>query len=559
MTKYVLLSDPTLCYSYRNFPLLDFLPCAPSNTMPRAIYDFLKGEYIEPLPSGRMKYAPYALRKLEAALLQRNTEAQVAVAHQNFLDRFITEDTEIIAVSTMDPLGTGPLTTSYSVLFGSSYYPWVRKEWESFMVRLENARKRSRAKLVVGGPGVWEFTLFPEELERFSIDYAYQGECEDVICDLFEQIHDGSLDRNMFAEGYTSFDGEFRREFRSHQHFVSRRPGRKSYPSVDEIPAIHGPAAKGIVEIMRGCGIGCDFCEVTLRPLRYYPIDRIVKETEVNVRQGGFSNAWLQTDEIFAFRHGRMYEPNQDALLELFSSIMSVPGVKATNPTHGRISIPAGYPELISRLSEIGRAGPDNWIGVQVGIETGSERLAAIHMPNKTLPLKIGADGSWQDIVWWGVHNFNRYYWRPAFTCQVGQREETDEDNWETVELINRLSSSQVDGRPFEFTVTPMQNVPLGHIKSRDFHNVGLSKSQLAVYYASYRHLAKMAMRNSAKAGTGGFLTRAGTGLLIPFGGWLMLKGIERMCRKMGLDVEKVKRHGIALERRSRSTLPSRI
>jgi radical SAM superfamily enzyme YgiQ (UPF0313 family) len=559
MTRYVLLSDPTLCYDYRNFPLLDFLPCAPSDTIPRAIYDFLKGDYIEPLPDGRMKYAPYAIRKVEAALLQKNSENEVAVAHQDFLDRFIRDDTEVIAVTTMDPLGTGPLTTSYSVLFGSSYYPWVRKEWESFMARVKIARKRSRAKLVVGGPGVWEFTLFPEELERFAIDYAYQGECEDVVCDLFEQIHEDSIDRSVFAEGYTSFDSKFRREFRSNQRFISRKPGRKLYPSVDEMPPIRSPAAKGLVEIMRGCGIGCDFCEVTLRPIRYYPISRILQEIRVNAVQGGFGNAWLQTDEFFAFRHGRMFEPNQEALVELFSSVMSVPGIAATNPTHGRISIPAGYPELIRKLSEIGRAGPDNWIGVQVGIETGSERLAAIHMPNKTLPLIVGRDGSWQDIVWWGVHNLNRYYWRPAFTCQVGQGEETDEDNWETVELINRLSSSQVDGRPFEFTVTPMQNVPLGHIKSRDFRNVGLSKSQLAVYYASYRHLAKMAMRNSARSGSGSFLARAGTALLIPFGGWVMLKGIERMCKRMGLDVETVKRHGTALENSSRRSVPSRI
>ena len=49
---------------------------------------------------------------------------------------------------------------------------------------------------------------------------------------------------------------------------------------------------------------------------------------------------------------------------------------------------------------------------------------------------------------------------------QVGQKGETDEDNWDTVALINRLSNSYVDGRPFEFTVTPMLNVPLGRIKS---------------------------------------------------------------------------------------------
>ena len=126
-------------------------------------------------------------------------------------------------------------------------------------------------------------------------------------------------------------------------------------------------------------------------------------------------------------------------------------------------------------MSEVMKAGPNNWIGLQVGVETGSDRLAKIHMPNKTLPLKIGPDGTWPDIVWQGTYVMNKYYWRPAFTVQVGQDSETDEDNWDTVALINRMSNSEVDGKPFEFTMIPMQNVPLGLIKNREFAKIELS------------------------------------------------------------------------------------
>ncbi|MBX8632426.1 MAG: B12-binding domain-containing radical SAM protein [Thermoplasmata archaeon YP2-bin.285] len=545
MTKYVLVSDATLSYDFRNFPLLDFLPCAPSNVLPEVFYDYLKGSFSPALPDGRVKYAPYSVRKLEAALLSRNRREDVAVAHEDHLENFIRDDTEIIGVSTMDPLGTGPLTVSYMILFESTGYPWVRREWYRLMSRINAVRKGKKAKLVVGGPGVWEFTLFPEELERCGIDYAFQGESDDVVCDLFEQISQGVLDSRMFYTGYMSFDDHFHRQYRDNPRFITRKPGAKNYPSLDEIPDIVEPTMKSMTEIMRGCGIGCDFCEVTLRPSRYYPIDKIIREVNVNVKKGGYNNAWLHTDEIFAYKHGRLFEPNEEALTELFSSIMAVPGVEKTNPTHGRISIPAAYPDLIKKLSTIMKADESNWIGVQVGVETGSERLAKIHMPNKTLPLRIGSDGSWQDIVWWGVHNFNRYYWRPAFTCQVGQNEETDEDNWETVELINRLSNSMVDHRPFEFTITPMQNVPLGLIKSREFSQIEMNESQLAVYYASYRHLAKMAARDSAPASQGNILARIGTSSMISIGGWIMLRGIEHICKKRGLDIDKVKRFGL--------------
>ncbi len=139
--------------------------------------------------------------------------------------------------------------------------------------------------------------------------------------------------------------------------------------------------------------MGCDFCEVTLRPLRYYPLEKIVEEIKVNLRGGGNTNAWLHSDEIFGYKHGPpMFEPNEEALLELFQTVLSVPGVTSSNPpTHGRISIPAGYPEMMAKLSKVLRAGPPrNWIGVQTGgVETGSEELAKKHMPNKTLPLRI--------------------------------------------------------------------------------------------------------------------------------------------------------------------------
>ncbi|MEM3851721.1 MAG: radical SAM protein [Methanomassiliicoccales archaeon] len=544
MTRFVLVSDSTLSYDYRNFPLLDFMPCAPSNVLPGIFYSFLKGQHAPALPDGRVKYAPYSLRKLEAALLSKFKRNEVVVAHEDHLQNFIKDDTEVIGVSTMDPLGTAPLTMSYMILFDSTSMPWVRREWHALMSKINTARRGKKAKLIVGGPGVWEFTLFPDVLASDAIDYAVQGECDDIATEIFEEIGSGNIDKSLFFEGYMSFDENFHRTYVPHDRFLTRKPGVQTFPTLDEIPDIVEPSMKGMIEVMRGCGVGCDFCEVTLRPSRYYSNEKIRKEIEVNVK-GGWDNAWLHSDEIFAYKHGRMFEPNEEALVDLFTSIMKIPGVKSANPTHGRISIPAAFPDLIRKLSDIMHAGPSNWIGVQVGVETGSERLAKIHMPNKTLPLRIGTDGGWQDIVWWGVHNFNRYYWRPAFTVQVGQREETPEDNWDTVEMINRMSNSYVDGRPFEFTITPMQNVPLGLIKSRAFSSLHLDESQLAVYYAAYRHLAKMAARDSAAVSSGSLLGRAGTTSLIAFGGWAMLKGVERICRKRGLDVDKARRHGL--------------
>ncbi len=548
MARFVLVSDTSLTAPFRNFPLLQFLPSAP-NSVPASIYYFLKGKPFPTLPNGEAKYAPYAVRKLEAALLKRFRREDVVVAHQDYVEKFITDDTEVIGVSTMDPLGLGPLTMSYNVLLGLKGKPWVQIEWETLIERINRARKGKKAKLLVGGPGVWDFTVRPEELEKEGIDYAFQGEADDIAPDLFEQVASGTFDSNEFFNGYLFIDDNFRRAFVPHSKFLVRKQIYRTAPPIEEIPEIVRPSIMGLTEVMRGCGIGCDFCEVTLRPLRYYPVEKIRKEIEVNVA-GGISNAWLHSDEIFGYKHlNARFEPNEDALVELFQTVMSIPGVTRTNPTHARISIPAAYPELIEKLSRIIKAGPDNWIGVQVGVETGSDRLAKRHMPNKTLPLRIGPDGTWKEIVWQGTRNFNKYWWRPAFTVQVGQSEETDEDNWDTVALINLLSNSYVDGRPFEFTVTPMQNVPMGLIKSRGFTNLQLTESQLAVYYASYRHLAKMALRDArVESKRNNPIARLGVFTTITFGGLLVLKLIERFAKKSHVDIDKAKRYGLSSE-----------
>ncbi|MEM0139425.1 MAG: radical SAM protein [Ferroplasma sp.] len=543
MTKYVLVSDLTLSYDYRNFPLLDFLPCAPGNKIPGRVYRFLRGPSPEALPDGQAKYAPYAIRKIEAALLRDNPRKDVVVAHMDYLSKFITDDTEIIGVSTMDPLGIGPTTMSYAALFGGTLDSWVRREWDILMERINQIRKGKKAKLVIGGPGVWEFTVLRDEIDKYNFDYVVSGEIDDIASELFRGIEHDDLDKNMFKRGYNSYDDQFRRIVKNDDLFIGRGTGIRAYPALEDIPEIVNPSEKGMVEVMRGCGVGCDFCEVTLRPLRYYPIEKIKHEIEINVK-GGNDHAWLHSDEIFEYKHEKMFTPNEDELVNLMQTVMSIKGVTGSNPTHGRISIPAAFPELIKKLSEILKAGPDNWIGIQTGVETGSDSLALRHMPNKTMPLRIGPDGSFRDIVWEGVQNETKYYWRSAFTIQVGQQDETVEDNWDSIAMINQLSHSYVDKRPFEFTVTPLVNVPLGRIKSRNL-NTMLTTDQLAVYYASYRHLAKMAARDGFSNTRGNVFSRIGTGSILSVGGELMLKVVEKIAKKNGVDIEKVKRWGI--------------
>jgi radical SAM superfamily enzyme YgiQ (UPF0313 family) len=536
-------------YGYRDFPLLDFLPCAPVSKIPAPIFNFLKGPPYPMLSDGQPLHTTYAVRKMEASLLRKNKREDIYVAQNESIESAIKDDTEVIGVSTMDPLGLGPTTMSYYVLFGGDPYAWVRREWEALIRKINAARKGKKAKLLVGGPGVLEFFQMRDELDKEGIDYAFSGEADDIFPELFEQVANDSIDPKLFYKGYTEYDEKFARKYKTDEKILSRGLTGKLYPKLEEIPTIVNPAIKGMIEVMRGCGVGCDFCEVTLRPLRYYTPEMIRAEIEVNLKIGGNPHVWLHSDDIWGYKHDNFFRPNEEELIGMFQNVMDIPGVKDTNPTHGRISIPSGYPELMEKLSKVIKAGPDNWIGIQTGLETGSETLAKKHMPNKTMPLKIGVDGSWEEIVWQGVFNETKYYWRSAFTLQVGQPGETEQDLWDTVAMINRLSNSVIDdGRPFEFTVTPLQNVPMGRITSKKFDSDLLNEAELAVYYASYRHLAKMAARRKSE-GAGNMVVRAGTGAIIYVGGYLMMKVVEDVARKKGVNISKVKGYGLEQRR----------
>ena len=541
MAKFVLVSDPTLLYDYHNFPLLDYLPSAPRGILPGYVYGLLRGAMV-PSIGGRATLAPYSLRKIEAALLKTHTPEDVAVASPASVGDFIGEETEVIGVTTMDPLGLGPLTMSFEALLGWRSPPYAQVEFEGLVRRIDHCRKTrgGSAKILLGGPGVWELAACKQEMNALGIDFAFEGEADDIASEIFEYVaasETPELDVRALCDGV----GDDRQ---GGERFISRGAFSRRSPEIDEIPDIVGPSTKSIVEAMRGCGIGCDFCEATRRPLRYYPPEKVRREIEVNVRAGS-SHVWLHSDEIFAYEHEKNFVPNAPAIEELFTMVMETKGIEHANPTHARISIPAAYPELIGRLSRILRAGPSHQIGVQVGIETGSERLARRHMRNKTLPLRVGPDGSWSEIALQGTASLNKNYWTPAFTVQVGQPEETPEDSWDTVALINRMGSFEVNGRPLDFSVTPMQNIIVGEVRLPDASPPRLDRSQLAVYYTCYRHLAKLATRKGVHSGGGNTLSRLRTGALITLGSELMLHAISTLCRKDGLDLDKVSRYGL--------------
>lgn len=377
--------------------------------------------------NGVAVFAPYGLRKIEAALIENGfDESSIVVVHPSNLNKFVGPKTKVIGISTMDPTGMGYVSQTYSSLLGGGE-PLTSIEFRNLMN--QECIRRYKPKIIVGGSGAWQ--LERKKLRKaFGIDCVLIGEGEHVAPELFRKAINGEeLPPVVYGELL--------------QH--------------EEIPTIKHASIYGCVEISRGCGRGCQFCTPTMRRRRDFPLDHIMKEVEVNVREGS-NMIVLGTEDIFLYgaKSGK-FIPDKESVLNLVKKIASYPQIKAIQPAHMSLAPVVCDPSLVSELSEIliehncyGFRGKPI-VTAETGIETGSTRLIEKYMKGKPLPFK---PKEWRDVVCQAFGILNDNDWYPLATMIVGLPEETESDVLETLELIDDL-------RAYKSFLVPLLFVPL--------------------------------------------------------------------------------------------------
>jgi len=440
MAKIILTADHSLMTEFRNIALFGFFSCSPVQYVPELFYDRLFAPLV-PADNGTARYAQYGLRKVEASLIKTFGRENVVIAHPKYLNLFI-DDASIIGLTVMDPLGIGPVTSSFA--FGTGLTPYNRKK---FMDLLKTIRKKKlQCRVVVGGGGAWQ--LVGKDL----VDHVLVGEFEKDGPRIFEDIING-CDRKVF---------------------------NLDLPEPEEIPPIVGPSINGLVEVSRGCPRKCSFCDPTTHRKRDIPIEQIVEEVKLNARYGQKS-AWLHAEDVLLYRcESKNFEPNKDAVIELFKEVMKVKGVKSAGTTHFSLSAVVAAPELIEKITEITGKG---WHGVQPGIETASPKLIRKYMRNKPKPFSAE---EWPEIVEEAIRILNRYKWLPACTLIIGLPGEREEDVKITIRLVERLDR-------FHCVLAPLFYVPLGALrtKGRMFSIKNASPEHLKLIYECWRHNLK--------------------------------------------------------------------
>ena len=562
--KIVLTADRTLMSPYRNLSLATFFGCAPAidphrdpgsiwhkvlgkQVTPKILFDFICN-YI-PHTNGVADYAPYGLRKVEAGLLRDGFDRKdVVVAHPDRIEQFIGPETEVVGTYEMDPLGMGPVTMTFT--YGRkqiSYDEFYNRELH-MRINEAKARSGSKAKVIAGASGTWQYNYAPEKISEYGLYAILEGELGGIAPEIdghagrfFNYLINGDFDNMDPFRKRRDFKVNIKEFERGGEKLHGRFVNFWDRPDLEEIPEIVEPSMHGMIEVMRGCGRGCKFCDVTLRALRYYPPEKVKREIEINLKKGGTRSAWVHSDDIFVYgmdpRTSKGMEPNREALEELFTAIMST-GVEHTNPTHGTLAGAIADELLIPHISETIKSGPDNLTGIQCGFETGSLRLIEKYADRKLAPY---APEEWHWVVKEGVKTLNENYWVPAFTLIMGlDNDETPEDSWETIQLISELEREQPESM---FTTTPLTFVPIGLLEKSEFFNIGneMDPAQLGVMYKTWQHNFKYGIQKfMTKTGSGNSVRKTFFNLIARSLGGVPLGAMERYARRKGREHELV-------------------
>jgi radical SAM superfamily enzyme YgiQ (UPF0313 family) len=420
----VLTGSATDMSDFKLSPFRAFTGGFPTAIIPR----FLLRKYWYPrVPKnvdGTAKYAPYGMRKIEAVLIREFGEQTVAVVHPHNLEKFVGPATKVIGISSMEPAGTGFVSRTYTSLVGFGGEPVAAAEFRDLITK--PILRKWGAKIVLGGSGAWQ--IHRAQLQKkYGIDCIVMGEGEKTALEIFRKALNGEeLPRVVETEP----------------------------PDPKEICRIGNPSIFGTVEITRGCGRGCKFCSPMMRRRYSFPLDHILKEVELNAKNGT-RMIILASEDIFLYRCNDKFLPNREAIVELINSIAAVPEVEFIQPAHAALAPVVYDPEIVKEIGPV-LLEKAYWVtnetrhsSVEVGMETGSVRLMKKYMRGKMLPYK---PEEWHDVVTKAIEIMNENYIWPLATLIVGLPGETEKDTIATLELLDKLKHGKLFYVPLLFT-----------------------------------------------------------------------------------------------------------
>jgi len=449
----VITTDRCMMTNHHGKEFLGFMATGPAIGIPETVWKWLSCPKMKTDELGRPWQAPYGMRKIEAKLIDAGFNA--AIIDPDYIDKYAPK-AKAIFFSHHDYFAFGPPS--------STWWSITKKEpinYKSFMELINRSSileaKKKGVKMLAGGPSAWQWLWREDIVEKLGLNTIVDGEGERVVVRLAQAIMEGEpLPKYVYVSGSDT-------------------------PSVDEISEIKGASVNGLVEIMRGCARTCRFCSVSelFRPTRYYPLEKIEKEILVNVR-AGVKQGVIHSDDVLFYGAKGIF-PQPEPLIKLHKLVKSY--YKTIAWSHASLAA-IKYAEekynLITKLGEIIYNNEEQrYLGVEVGVETGSPRLAKEIMPAKSAPYK---PEEYPEIVEEAFKIMHENRIIPAGTMIIGLPEEKEEDVQKTIELVDRL-------KDYRSILVPMFFVPMGMLKYKDwFTRIKLKDVHIELYKKVFWH-----------------------------------------------------------------------
>ncbi|MGC8752828.1 MAG: B12-binding domain-containing radical SAM protein [Fervidicoccaceae archaeon] len=445
----IITTDRTMMSNHHRKEFLGFVATGPAIGLPEKIWLWISSPKPKILDDGEPLEAPYGLRKVEAALLKSGIETKVV--DPAYLNHYI-ETTKVLMIGHHDFFAYGPPSNEWWLITGKE--PINRISFAKLMESQAIRRmKKNGVKIIVGGPAAWQWLYEREKWKKWGVDSVVDGESEKVIGKLVERALNGE-------------------EIPSYVYV-----GIKDVPSLEEIPEIVRPSVNGLVEIMRGCPRGCRFCSVTLRPLRFIPLEKIEREMLVNVK-AGIKSGLLHSEDVLLYGADGV-KPKEEPIMKLHEmALRHVEDLGWSHASMAAIRYAQEKYKLISKIMEMLKTKQD-FLGVEVGLETGGLELAKKIMPAKSAPYPVE---KWHETVEEAMKIMHENDVIPAVTLIIGMPEETEEDLLQTLELLDKIKG-------YRSLIVPMMFVPMGSLKNKEFYKKEMIRDlHIQILYKTYQH-----------------------------------------------------------------------
>ena len=418
----------------------------------------------------RSKVAPLGLRRVEAALLRSGFgPEEVAIVAPHHLGRAIGPATRVVGVSAGEPLGRGMSTTTMQAIAGGRAHPSAK--FASLMKTIRRAVRAAggRAAVTVGGPGAWQLACGPQERTRLGIDHVVTGYAEGNVAEVYGAlIEEEDVPEHIAGEGV----------------------------SASEIPPIAGASTMGVIEISRGCGLGCSFCTMAHIPMQHLPEDTIIADARTNVAAGVRHVCAISED---LFRYGsRGLATAPEALISLLSRLREIDGLGLIQTDHGNVYSVSQYTddELAQVRGLLVGASGQEYPWVNVGIETASGALLRANGG----ATKMGGcpNDEWADFCSTQLRRLSCAGLFPMASIVVGLPGTTEDDTQRTLRWVQSLSSRRLAVFPVLFAPIDGRPVPApGDLRRSQWRLIK------ACYALNARWIPRMYWDNQRAAGVG--------------------------------------------------------